>query len=65
MGSTIINTKDALDKIISKLESNQGSFFLLDNKDGSMIALDNGAIHLLKSYYKNKFSKFNKEIING
>lgn len=65
MGSTIINTKVSLDKTINKLENNQGSIFLLDNKDGSMIALDSGAIYLLKSYYKSKLSKLNKEIVNG
>lgn len=65
MGSTIVNTKDALGKIINKLENNRGSIFLLDSNDGSMIALDNGAIYLLKSYYNSKVSKLNKEIVNG
>ena len=65
MGSTIVNTKDALGRIINKLENNRGSIFLLDSNDGSMIALDNGAIYLLKSYYNSKVSKLNKEIVNG
>ena len=65
MGSTIVNTKDALGKIINKLENNRGSIFLLDSNDGSRIELDNGAIYLLKSYYNSKVSKLNKEIVNG